>query len=569
MLSTLYISSYALISELTLDLSSGFSVITGETGAGKSILLGALSLLRGGRADAKVIQAGAKKCIVEATFRDVAADVVALLDKEDIDIDTAQPEVIIRREVAVSGKSRAFINDTPVLLTTLRDVSDRLVDIHSQHQNLLLSRTDFLRSMLDRLAFGHDSRLLDAFAAAYQRCQEARSRLQAHIAKVEQARAQYDYNLYQLQQIDALQLHPDEQCTLEAERDALTHGEDIRTALATAAAALEGSAEATGQGESVANRLRMAEAAASDASRFMPEAASWSERLNSVRIEVDDLWHDISRAADSVEVDPRRLEAVEERLDAIYTLLHKHKCDDLAALLAYAESLRQQCDAVALGEEHTAALQREAEAAAEQMQQTGQQLTAARQAAAQQAEGLLVKELQKFGMPHVQLQFQFVRRAEPDASGYDTLHLMFAANKGGVVQDVADVASGGEIARVMLVLKALVATHTQLPTIIFDEIDTGVSGTMAERMGHIMQQMAATTQVLCITHLPQIAAQGAHHYLVEKVETATATASEIRPLDDKERLHEIANMLSGAEITAAALNNAQELLGLTKRNSCK
>lgn len=550
MLTSLHISNYALIEHLDLDLRSGFSVITGETGAGKSIILGALGLLQGARADAKAIKTGAAKCVVEGHFDVEGLGVEPLLQAADIDIDDHM--VIIRREITAAGKSRTFINDTPANLSVLREVSACLIDIHSQHQNLLLTRENFLLDTLDCVAQNADvvKNYVEAFRA-HTAAERELARLREY---AQRNQADQEFMSFQLGQIDEADFSDGEQEELEEESATLSHAEEIKTAFFQTTGALQND-EAD-----VPNALRIAVQALEGVSRYVSEAGSLAERLESVRIEVEDVLSDVERAADNIEFNPERLAFIDDRLSTLYTLQKKHRVNSIAEILAIADDLRKRLDEIENADEHIAAAEKAVAQTRKALKEIGQTLTDSRKAAALEVEKALIEQLHDLGMPNVKLLFEFTTKNHPDATGFDSLRFLFSANKNVAPQDVAQTASGGEIARLMLSLKALIAQKKNLPTIIFDEIDTGVSGNMAERMGRVMQLMGKRAQVLCITHLPQIAALGADHYRVHKQETEAGTSSHISPLSSDERVQEVAVMLSGTQITEAALANARELL---------
>lgn len=552
MLKHLTISHYALIEQLDIDWHSGFSVITGETGAGKSIMLGALNLLLGGRAEAKAIQTGEKKCMVEATFGIEATGFKDFFERNDIDFDPE--ECIIRREVYASGKSRAFINDTPVPTARLKEIGGSLIDIHSQHQNLLLRNEHFLIETLDTMAARPD--LLASYSTLYQECLTAHAQLKKLQRQTEQGQAEQEYKRFQLAQIEDAALSPGEQSELEAEHHILGHAEEIKQALFQALETIET------EDRSMPQSLRQAADALRAISDNYPSAAPLAERLDSARIELNDIGNELSDQTERIEFDPNRLSYIEDRLNTIYDLEQKHRVDSIDALLTLAGQLREELDSIENIEEDIQRLTAETRRLTQQRDTAADALTQVRRHAAQTMCGELAQTLQTLGMPHVTLSIELAKRAEPDSTGADCVTFLFSANKNVPPQDVSRIASGGEIARLMLSLKALIARRTQLPTIVFDEIDTGVSGNMAERMAGLMRQIAETCQVICITHLPQIAALGAYHYKVYKDETSDMTHSHIIQLDSRQRIEEIAHMLSGAQLTKAAIDNAKALLKL-------
>lgn len=550
MLTTLHISNYALIEHLELDLKDGFSVITGETGAGKSIILGALGLLQGQRADAKTIKNGASKCIVEGVFTTKGLGVETVLQEADVDME--DDTLVVRREITVTGKSRTFINDTPVNLSLLREVSGLLIDIHSQHQNLLLSRENFLLDTLDCVA--GNTKEYEAYIEAYRVYTEAVRELEFLKETARRGEEEQEFLSFQLRQLDEAQLQKDEQEELEEECTRLSHAEEIKGAFFQTISVLQSDEN------DVVAALRTASSSLESVSRYISKADELAERLNSVRIEVDDILSDVERMADGVDFNPERLMFVNDRLSIIYALQKKHRLNTIGELLTMAEELRGRLDELENADERLLQAEKAVKTALLHLEDCGEKLTLTRKKAATEVENALVDRLQSLGMPYLQLMFDFEHRPRPDRTGFDSLRFLFSANKKVAPQDVAQTASGGEIARLMLSLKALIAQKKNLPTIIFDEIDTGVSGTMAERMGRVMQQMGANAQVICITHLPQIAALGSAHYRVHKQESEAGTTSHISPLSPEQRVNEIANMLSGAEISEAAFANARELL---------
>lgn len=550
MLHHLTISHYALIEQLDIDWMPGFSVITGETGAGKSIMLGALNLLLGGRADAKAIQTGEKKCLVEASFDINGLDLEPFFAANDIDFDPK--ECIVRREVLQSGKSRAFINDTPVAIAKLKEIGTAIIDIHSQHQNLLIRNESFLIETLDVMA--GQTEPLAAYKCLYNQCRQAIERLKALQERAAQGRSDEEYLQFQLNQIDEANIQPNEQEELEKEQNLLSHAEDIKQAFYTAQGLIQSDTF------SMTHHLRQASDAVRNIADKHPEAEELAERLRSVRIELEDIEGELEQLAEQTDYDPERLRFIEERLNTLYTLQQKHRVDSVEELLAVRESIRKQFSDIENVDEDIR-LQTEEVARLTAMRNTAAaRLTEGRRRAAQTTEKELTTALQQMGMPNVKIEISITPRPEPDATGADKVVFLFSANKSIPPQDVSQIASGGEIARLMLSLKALIARRKNLPTIIFDEIDTGVSGTMAERMAQVMRDIASHCQVICITHLPQIAALGTHHFKVYKEDTGDVTRSHIVPLDEKERVEEIAHMLSGAELSQAAIDNAQALL---------
>lgn len=554
MLRSLYIQNYALIEKLDIGFDSGFSVITGETGAGKSIILGAIGLLLGQRADVKSIRKGASKCIIEARF-DVSAYVMQpFFEANELEY---EDECILRRELYASGKSRAFINDTPASLVQMKELGELLIDVHSQHQNLLLNKEGFQLNVLDLLA--HDEVELAAYQRLYNNWRQARQDLEALVARAEQSRADEDYIRFQLEQLEEANLTDGEQEELEQEAEMLTHAEDIKAGLYRAGQALNadegGVLEALKDCQNTMMGLR---------SVFAP-AGELADRLDSVYIELKDISQEVADKEEEVEFNPARLDEVNARLNLIYSLQQKHRVDTVKALLSLQESYALQLSAITSSDEDIARLEAQVKELFSQVTAQAQVLTEARTRAAREVERQMAARLVPLGMPNVRFQVEMGVRKEPGVHGADTVNFLFSANKNGVLQNISSVASGGEIARVMLSVKAMIAGAVKLPTIVFDEIDTGVSGEIADRMADIMQEMGDNDrQVISITHLPQIAARGRAHYKVYKEDNEVETNSHIRRLTDDERVEELAHMLSGATLTEAALNNARALLKLDK-----
>ena len=552
MFKSLSINNYALIDRLDISVEPGFTVITGETGAGKSIMLGALGILLGGRAEARAVRTGAAKCVVEAAFDVSALGIQGFFDENDIDFDGE--ECILRREVTAAGKSRAFINDTPVPAARLKELGALVIDIHSQHRNLLIGREDYLLDTLDTVAANSAEKT--AYAEAFAQWRKAEEDLKALRLQAEKGQTDGDYLKFQLTQIQEAALLPDEQEELEKENALLEHAEEIKASLGSAAFAINGS-----DGERLTELRRAAQLLESIAAH-LPEAAALAERLESARIEIGDIADELERQSEGIDFNPARAEQVASRLNLIYDLLQKHRAASITELLALAKDWEEQLNRLENMESLLEESQRRCAALLANLRKKGSVLTATRGKAAKIVEQSLTESLHTLGMPNVSIRFSLQQREVPAACGMDTPVFLFSANKNVPMQPVSEIASGGEIARVMLALKGLIARHKNLPTIIFDEIDTGVSGTMAERMAVMMGEIAKHCQVLCITHLPQIAAKGNAHFRVHKEENETGTTSHISRLSPEERVREIATMLSGAEISEAAVSNAKALLGM-------
>ena len=550
MLKHLYISNYALIDELDIDFPAGFSVITGETGAGKSIILGALGMILGNRADIKAIKPGAKKCVIEAVFDVTGYGLEPLFADGDVDFDAS--ECIVRRELSATGKSRSFVNDTPVALQFLRQLGDHLVDIHSQHQNLLLQKEDFQLGVVDIIA--HDEKQKADYASAYADYRKAVAALDDLKERIEKTRQNEEFVRFQFNELQSAQLADGMQEELEQESAALSHAEDIKTALFNANDILN--ADDAG----VVGRVGEAADALHSIEGVYPKVKDLAARLDTARIELADIAADVDNDSDNIEFDPARLFDVNAMLDKIYSLQQKHHVDNVAALIAIRDELGKQLESIDDSDTQLADYQHRVDETAAAARRAATVLTGVRRKAAAKVEVAMKSRLVPLGMVNVRFKVD-IQTKDLATDGADRVVFLFSANKSTELMPVAEVASGGEIARVMLSLKAMISGAVNLPTIIFDEIDTGVSGAIATKMAMLMKEMAdAGRQVVAITHLPQIAAMGEAHYKVEKEETDKGTISHMRRLDDKERLTAVAAMLSGDNITPAALENAKELL---------
>ena len=552
MLKHLYIKNFALIDILDIDLYPGFSVITGETGAGKSIVLGAIGLLLGQRADLKTLKQGADKCVIEAHFDLSRYQMEPFFAENDIEYDAG--DCIIRRELTSAGKSRAFINDTPVQLSMLKELGERLVDVHSQHQNLLLNKQDFQMSVLDIIA--DDAKELTAYKETYDAYHQAAHELQALKEEIERNRQNVDFLQFQYQELEGANLAIGEQEELEQKSDTMTHAEDIKGALYTADNALQ--ADETG----IVTSLRSAMNAMKGISRVFPEAEELATRMDSTYIELKDIAQEVGALLDSVDFDPAELDHINERLDRLYDLQKKYHAEDTEALITLRDSLKQQLDHIDNSDETLQERQQQVDKLKTQCQQRADALTKLRTKAAKKIEAEMQQRLVPLGMPNIRFQIS-ISQEQLSTNGQDKVAYLFSTNTSTPLQPVSQVASGGEIARVMLALKAMISGAVKLPTIIFDEIDTGVSGKIAEKMAEIMHEMGSyERQVISITHLPQIAALGSAHYKVEKEETPQGTTSRMELLSPDERVTEIAQMLSGSKVTDAAIQNAKQLLRL-------
>lgn len=550
MLRQLYIKNFTLIDELNIELHSGFSVITGETGAGKSIILGAIGLLLGQRADSKTIKQGADRCVMEAHFDLSRYDLKPFFDDNDIDYDAE--DTIIRRELTATGKSRAFINDTPVSLSMLKELGEQLVDVHSQHQNLLLNKQDFQLSVVDILS--DDSRQLSDYQSSFADYQQKQRELVRLQEEIERNRQNADFLQFQYDELAQAQLTAGEQEELEQQSDTMSHAEDIKSALFEADNALN--SEQTG----VVSQVKTAYSALSNISKVLPTASELAERLESSRIELKDIADEVSQLLEHIDFDPAELDSINNRLDRLYELQKKYHAETVEELIVQRDAIQQKLAHIENSDEAVSELEREVEQLRQHCTEKAAVITALRQKTAQKMQGELKQRLEALGMPHARFEVEVTTTAL-GKTGQDNVSFLFSANTSTPLQPVAQVASGGEIARVMLSLKAMISGAVKLPTIIFDEIDTGVSGKIAEKMAQIMQEMGRTErQVISITHLPQIAALGSHHYKVSKEETTNGTVSHMVELTPDERIREIAQMLSGSDITQAAIDNAKQLL---------
>ena len=550
MLQQLYIRNFTLIDELDIELRPGFSVITGETGAGKSIILGAIALLLGQRADSKAIKQGSDRCIIEAHFDLTRYQLKPFFDENDIDYDAS--DCIIRRELTAAGKSRAFVNDTPVALSLLKELGDMLVDVHSQHQNLLLGKQDFQLEVIDTIA--QDQALLNEYQQTFAAYHEKQRQLQALQEEMERNKQNLDFLQFQYEELTNVQLVEDEQEELEQQREMMTHSEDIKTAL------YEANQHLVADEQGILSRLRKSLSAIHTITKVYPTSEDWIERMESCQIELKDIAQDVEARLEDIDFNPAELERINQRLDKIYDLQKKYHAETIAELIQQRDELKRQLSQIENSDEALASLQNELDVLKKKCLQQAETLTKLRQKASKEIERQMRERLVPLGMPNVRFEVK-VNKTELHKSGQDDIAFLFSANTSSPLQPISQVASGGEIARVMLSLKAMISGAVKLPTIIFDEIDTGVSGKIAERMAEIMKEMGANDrQVISITHLPQIAALGTTHYRVSKEETATGTTSKMQMLSNDERIHEIAQMLSGSNITAAAIQNAKELL---------
>ena len=551
MLNQVHIRNYVLIDRLDIQFREGFSVMTGETGAGKSIILGALNLLLGGRADSRTIRQGADKCTIEGTFAIAGYGLEQFFSDNGLDYDPN--ETIMRRELTASGKSRAFINDTPVTLTQLRDLGCHLIDIHSQHQNLALGTQPFQLDVVDTIAA--NSKVKTEYVQSFAKWSELKTRLARLKAEFDSDNTDREYLEFQLEGLESARLVSGEQEELEQEADILSHAEEIKQELFTAAQIL------SGDESGCITKLRSALQYFRSAQKNYPQAQELADRLDSCLIELKDIAETADNAQEEINYDPARLEQVNERLDLIYSLLKKHKKESIAQLLELAGNIRTRLDRSGSYEFEIEQLTIQTESARVEMEKKASGLTQTRKKASDTIIRDIKELLAPLGIPNVKFSIEIQPSTVYDRNGHDDIRFMFSANRSVPMQEISQVASGGEIARVMLCIKSLMAGARALPTIIFDEIDTGVSGAVAERMAMLMKQMSdGNRQVLAITHLPQIAAIGQTHYKVFKTDDQDATHTRIAVLEDDDRIREIAGMMSGSTLTQAALDNAKALI---------
>ena len=552
MLRTLHIQHYALIDQLDIDFQTGFSVVTGETGAGKSIILGAMGLLAGERADTRSIKEGESRCVVEAEFDLSGHNLATFFEENDIEYDEGQ--CIVRRELTATGKSRAFVNDSPASVAQLKELGERLIDIHSQHQNLLLRREDFQLSVLDTLSANQET--LGSYQQLYKDFRTTERELEEARKAMREDQSEQDYLQYQYNQLEEANLRAGEQEELETLRQTLEHAEDIKASLYQTNELLQGDERG------IVSLLRETQRQLNSIANVFPQAEELAKRTESCYIELRDIASETEDAAENVDYDPELLARTNERLDLIYELEQKHHTDNVQDLMDILADLEKRLGKMENRDEQIKELEQRLDKQRTELTQLAAQLTALRQEAGKRLKQEMSQRLQLLGMPNGQFEVDITPLAELSQTGKDKVVFLFSANTGGQPQPIAHVASGGEIARVMLALKAILAEATLLPTIVFDEIDTGVSGHIAESMALLMRDMGRKPhrQVISITHLPQIAALGTQHYRVYKKEESGETTTHIAQLSEEERVQEIAHMLSGSTLTEAAIENARALL---------
>ncbi|MCE5205162.1 MAG: DNA repair protein RecN [Porphyromonadaceae bacterium] len=551
MLKSLSIQNYALIDSLQIDFDKGFSVITGETGAGKSIILGALSLILGQRADARHIKQGESRCVIEGVFDISAYQMQPLFDTLDWVYDG--DECILRREIWSNGKSRAFVNDSPVYLNDLKEFGDRLIDIHSQHQNLALNDNLFQLNVVDLLAGTGNERL--TYGEAYTSYRSAEQMLKELRLQARKNKEEEDYLRFQYSALLEAVLQPGEQEKLESELEAVTHAEEIKSGLFTVAGLL------STDEHSVTSSLRIVKDTLQQLQQVYPRVAELAVRVESAYIDLKDVATEASHIFENIDFDPNRQQQLEDRLSVIYDLQKKHAVSTVEELLQLRDEMGVRLQQIDSLDERLASLEKEVEMKRTVMLEKAGSLSRKRAAAAPAIEQQLMNKLAFLKMPNTRFRCEFTPKSDPDATGADRVQFLFSANKNRDLQPVSQIASGGEISRLMLCLKSMIAGATALPTIIFDEIDTGTSGEVADKVGAIMEEMSKQMQVIAITHLPQIASKGQAHFVVYKEDTADTVSTRLRQLSPEERVAEIARMLSGAEVSVQAVENARVMLG--------
>ena len=555
MLKHISIRNYALIESVEVDFTSGFSVITGETGHGKSVFLGAVSMLLGQRSDVKAIREGADKCIIEGCFDISGFGLQPFFEENEIDYDD---ECIVRRELTASGRSRVFVNDTPVGVTQLKEIGAKLIDIHSQHQNLLIADKNYQLSVLDTLA--DDKLLLDRYSKEYNAYLFLVREIERMKEELEKSRRDEEWLRFQMNELESASLKDGELEELEQEVQELSHSEEIQAALYGACNAID-----SDERGSLLTALRDASSALSRIASHYGAAEELSERLESNYIELKDCCSEMMQRAERVQFAPDRLEFVERRIALIYDLQKKHRVATVGELIALYNDISARLERISCGDDDIKDAEKQLSALRAGMADIAGELTEKRRQSAERLKNDITAILVNLGMPMIRFEVDMKRTSDFTSNGVDSVNFLFSANSSSAPQPLCDVASGGEMSRVMLALKSLIASQRNQPTLIFDEVDTGVSGVIAERMGRLMQQMGgANRQVLSITHLPQVAALGVNHYKVYKEETEKGTVTNMIKLDQQERVREIAQMMSGEQLTDAAIENASLLLSQSK-----
>ncbi|OFY62678.1 MAG: DNA repair protein RecN [Bacteroidetes bacterium RBG_13_43_22] len=553
MLVKLYVQNYALIKDLDVELEDGLTIITGETGAGKTILLGALSLILGNRADTSVLLEKDQKCVVEGTFRIDEYDLAEFFSSNELD---HEPVTILRREINPAGKSRAFINDTPVTVNLLKELGDRLIDIHSQHQTLMLSDNSFQLNVID--SFAGTVKLLDEYKTAYHKYRSLRKEYNEVKDKADRNKADLEYYQFQVNQLEDAKLAEGEQEELEREQELLSHAEEIKLALGNASGLF------SSDGNSILASLREARINLSKIKDFFPQGEELLNRTESSYVDLNDIAGELEKLASSVEADPGRLSRLNDRLDTIYALIQKHRVGSLNELIIKREELKKLVSSIITSDDRMVELESLLIKETDNLKKLAGEISAKRKAVLHDVEKKITDLLKQLGMPNARFRILLANLQDFISTGTDHADFLFSANKQVEPENLARIASGGELSRVMLSLKSLLTKNTNLPTIIFDEIDAGVSGEVADKVGQILAGMGKYMQVVNITHLPQVASRGKRHYHVYKDESSHETITRIKLLSTDERVIEVARLLSGSEITETAIKNAKELIKAAK-----
>ena len=549
MLKKLYVKNYALIKEMELDFDRGLTIITGETGAGKSILLGALGLVLGQRADTGVLLDRKSKCVVEGVFSIEGEAYIDFFEQNDLDFSAT---CLMRREISNTGRSRAFINDTPVTLDLMKELGTWMLDIHSQHQTLMLGKKQFQLAVLDSFA-GHNG-LLSAYSGVYHEFRKLENEYLELKLRMDRDKEELEYYNHQLMKLDEVKLQAGEEAEAEKERNLLLNASEVRESLAALSAII------SGDEDSVILRLNEVKKRIERITEFLPESSEYIERLQSSVIELNDLANEVERKHGLIESDPGRLEYLNSRLDTIFGLMQRHRVESVSDLISIRESLRQKVNEIILSDDKLEAMDERIHDLKKQLAAGAREISENRKRVSETLESRMGELLKSLGMPNGRFAVSIKTLNDFSSSGLDYVDFLFSANKQVAPENLNRVASGGELSRVMLSLKSLLTDNSKLPTIFFDEIDSGVSGEVATKVGEILAAMGAKMQVINITHLPQVAAHGNMHYHVYKEESGDSTITHIKLLDKKQRLNEIARLLSGNEITDASLQNARELI---------
>jgi DNA repair protein RecN (Recombination protein N) len=549
MLIKLFVQNYALIRELDVEFENGLTIITGETGAGKSILLGALSLILGTRADSSVLLDKNEKCIVEGTFRIEEYELNEFFISNNIDY---EPVSTLRREINPAGKSRAFINDTPVTVNILKELGDRLIDIHSQHQTLMLNDNSFQLNLID--SFSGTAGIKNEYRETYSNYRRLKKEYTSIKEKADKNKADLEYYQFQFNQLDEAKLKSGEQTELEAEQELLGHTEEIKLALGSSSNLF------LAEGISILSMLREVKSYLGRIITFLPESESLLSRTESALIELDDLAAEVEKLTVSIEADPQRLAIVNNRLDNIYTLIQKHRVTDLGELIKKKDEIKELIGSIVSSDERIIELETLLDKEASRLKTISEEISNKRKSVLSDIELRITELLKQLGIPNAKFRITLTHLEEFTATGINQADFLFSANKQIAPENMAKIASGGELSRVMLSLKSLLTKNNNLPTIIFDEIDAGVSGEVADKVGQILSGMGKYMQVINITHLPQVASRGTRHYHVYKDDTDNSTFTRVKLLSPEERILEVARLLSGSEVTETAMKNARELL---------